>query len=143
MDKKPPADGKKLAHYTLMEQIGQGGMGVVHKAWDNRLERVVALKLLPPDSISHGASQARLLREARIASALNHPNIATIYGLEQVDGQHIIAMEYVQGPTLGERLRSGPLELRETLDIGRSAHQRRGPPRHQTRQHHSDSARLP
>jgi len=117
MDKKPPADGKKLAHYTLMEQIGQGGMGVVHKAWDNRLERVVALKLLPPDSISHGASQARLLREARIASALNHPNIATIYGLEQVDGQHIIAMEYVQGPTLGERLRSGPLELRETLDI--------------------------
>ncbi len=117
MDTKPPVDGKTLAHFTLIEQIGQGGMGVVHKAWDTRLERTVALKVLPPDSIGHGTSQARLLREAQIASALNHPNIATIYGLEQDDGQQIIAMEYVQGPTLAERLRAGPLEVREALDI--------------------------
>jgi GAF domain-containing protein/predicted Ser/Thr protein kinase len=117
MDGKLPEDGKTLAHFTLIEQIGQGGMGVVHKAWDTRLERVVALKVLPPDTIGRGTSQARLLREAQIASALNHPNIATIYGLEQDDGQQIIAMEYVQGPTLAERLRAGPMEVREALDI--------------------------
>src|SRR5262245_48045166 len=107
MEDKKPAEAKRLAHFSLIEQIGQGGMGVVHKAWDDRLERVVALKLLPPDAIGRSTSQARMLREARIASALNHPNIATIYGLEQDDGQQIIAMEYVQGPTLTERLRQG------------------------------------
>ena len=117
---EPPAEssgGRQLAHFRLMEKIGEGGMGVVYSAWDTRLERVVALKLLPRDMLRSDQSRARLLREARIASALNHPNIATIYGLEQVDGQDIIAMEYVQGPTLRDRLRSGPMELRDALDL--------------------------
>ena len=108
---------RQLAHYRLMEKIGEGGMGVVFKAWDTRLERLVALKLLPPDLLRSDQSRARLLREARAASTLNHPNIATIYGLEEVDGQEIIAMEYVQGPTLRERLRAGPMEVREVLEV--------------------------
>ena len=105
--------GRQLAHYRLIEKIGEGGMGVVYRAWDTRLERVVALKLLPQDLLRSDQSRARLLREARIASALNHPNIATIYGLEQVENQDIIIMEYVQGPTLRERLRNaGPKRAR-------------------------------
>jgi serine/threonine protein kinase/class 3 adenylate cyclase len=109
-------EGTDLAHFRLMEKLGEGGMGVVFKAWDTKLERAVALKVLPKDFLTEQA-RARLLREARIASQLNHPNIAVIYGLEEVDGQNIIAMEYVQGPTLGERIRSGPMEVREALDV--------------------------
>jgi serine/threonine protein kinase/class 3 adenylate cyclase len=114
---EPPEQGRQVAHYRLIEKIGEGGMGVVYRAWDTRLERMVALKLLPHDALRSDQSRARLLREARIASALNHPNIATIYGLEQADGQEIIAMEFVQGQTLRQRLRSGPMDLRDALDI--------------------------
>src|SRR5678816_1692983 len=112
-----PAHGEQLAHFRLMELIGEGGMGVVYKAWDTRLERVVALKLIAGDLLRHEQARARLLREARLASSLNHPNIATIHGLEQSDGRDIIVMEYVQGPTLRQRLRAGPIEVRDVLDI--------------------------
>jgi len=108
--------GDLLGHFRLLEKIGEGGMGVVHKAWDTRLERVVALKLVPRDLLGSDRSRARLLREAKIASALNHPNIATIYGLEEADGRDLIVMEYVQGPTLRQRLRNGPMEIRDVMD---------------------------
>src|SRR6266850_2410109 len=118
MDREPPAGGEHLAHYRLIEKIGEGGMGVVFKAWDTRLERVVALKLISREIVQkHDPSRARLLREARLASALNHPNIATIHGLEEAGGRDIIVMEYVQGPTLRQRLRTGPIEVRDVLDI--------------------------
>src|SRR5262245_10053168 len=99
---------QRLAHFRLMEKVGEGGMGVVHKAWDTRLERVVALKVIAGNLLRDERSRTRLLREARIASALNHPNIATIYGLEEAAGRDIIVMEYVEGGTLRARLRSGP-----------------------------------
>ena len=120
MPGNPLSAGDELAHYRLAEKIGEGGMGVVYKAWDTRLEREVALKLLSPDILRHDQSRARLLREARIASSLNHPYIATIYGLEKVDDRDIIAMEYVRGQTLKERLKDGPMELREALDLALS-----------------------
>jgi serine/threonine protein kinase/class 3 adenylate cyclase len=117
MSSTPPEQGARLAHFRLMEKLGEGGMGVVYKAWDTRLERVVALKLLPRDFLRGEHSRARLLREARIASSLNHPNIATIYGLEEANGQDVIAMEYIQGVTLAHRLHEGPLEVRRALEI--------------------------
>src|SRR6266853_2406691 len=93
-------------------------MGVVFKAWDTRLERVVALKLISREIVErHDPSRARLLREARLASSLNHPNIATIHGFEEVEGRDVIVMEYVQGPTLKQRVRSGPIEVRDVLDV--------------------------
>ncbi len=109
--------GREIAHYRLIEKIGEGGMGVVYKAWDSRLERLVALKLLRREVLNHGQARARLLREARLASALNHPYIATIYELQQVDDQDVIAMEFVQGQTLGRRLAEGPIEVRSVIDI--------------------------
>jgi serine/threonine protein kinase/class 3 adenylate cyclase len=116
MENSPPSAEQWLAHYRLIEKIGEGGMGVVYKAWDSRLERVVALKLLR-DSLKHDQSRARLLREARLASSLNHPFIATIHDLEQMDGRDVIVMEFVQGPTLRQRLSRGPVELREALEL--------------------------
>jgi serine/threonine protein kinase/class 3 adenylate cyclase len=110
-------DGQPLGPYRLLEKIGEGGMGVVYRAWDTRLDRQVALKLLKRDALLHDASRARLLREARVASSINHPHIATIYGLEQIDGSDAIVMEFVPGRTLRERLRSGPMELRDVLDV--------------------------
>ncbi len=117
MDPGVPASGEALGHFRLIEKIGEGGMGVVHKAWDTRLERVVALKVITRELLRHDQSRTRLLREARIASSLNHPNIATIHDLEEADGKDIIVMEYVQGPTLRARLRGGPMEVRDVMDV--------------------------
>ena len=117
MSQEAPAPSETLAHFRLIEKIGEGGMGVVHKAWDTRLERVVALKVISRELLRHDQSRTRLLREARIASSLNHPNIATIHGLEEADGKDIIVMEYVQGPTLRDRLGTGPIEVRDVMDL--------------------------
>ena len=117
MNSSPIHEGDHLAHFRLMEKIGEGGMGVVFKAWDTRLERVVALKLLPHDFAQTEQARARLVREARLTSSLNHPNIAVVHGLEECDGQHIIVLEYVKGVTLSERLRNGPMEVREVLEV--------------------------
>src|SRR6185436_17130538 len=106
-----------IAHYRIMEPLGAGGMGAVYKAYDNKLHRVVALKVLQPEFISQQDRRRRFLQEARAASALNHPHILTVHEIGEDDGKPYIAMEYVEGETLRQKLKARPLQLKETLDI--------------------------
>src|SRR5919198_5577173 len=99
---------KTISHYELQEEIGQGGMGRVYKAYDTSLDRTVVLKLLAPELISEEDSRKRFLREARLASALDHPNICTIFEIAEVDDQYFIAMQYVQGKTLKRVINGRP-----------------------------------
>src|SRR5262249_14593607 len=106
----PFASGDRIGPYQLVGLIGKGGMGEVYRARDPRLERDVAIKVLPAPLATNPERLARFEREAKILAALNHPNIATIYGLEPIPGSgRGIVMELVEGPTLEERLQSGPL----------------------------------
>jgi len=109
--------GQMLAHYRLEEKIGAGGMGEVFRATDSRLGRDVALKMLP-DLLAHDPERlARFRREAQVLAALNHPGIASVFGLESQDDTHALAMELVPGPELAERLVSGPISVSESLEI--------------------------
>ncbi|MGH9555267.1 MAG: serine/threonine-protein kinase [Terriglobales bacterium] len=110
--------GQTLGHYRVLEQIGAGGMGVVYRAHDERLDRDVALKVLPADSFQDADARARLLREARTASRLNHPHICTIHEVGEADGQAYIAMELVEGQPLSVKLLGGPLSAAEVLRLG-------------------------
>jgi serine/threonine-protein kinase len=113
-----PLTGRRLGPYQVREQVGRGGMGVVYAAEDERLGRTVALKLLPPAFSRDAVARERLAREARAAAALSHPSIATVYALEEIDGDLFIATELVRGPTLRAGLASGALprgRLLETL----------------------------
>jgi DNA helicase-2/ATP-dependent DNA helicase PcrA len=112
-----PLPAQTIAHYRIMEPIGAGGMGAVYKAYDQKLERIVALKLLPPEYLSHSDRRRRFLQEARAASALNHPHILTVYEVGEDDGKPYIAMEYVEGETLRQKIRTKPLPLKDTLEI--------------------------
>jgi hypothetical protein len=109
--------GRQLGKFHVEEQIGSGGMGVVYRAVDSRLGRSVAIKVLPDECARRSESRSRLAREARMLAALNHPNIAAIHGIEDFDGVCGLVLEYVPGPTLSQRLRSGPLPMGEALCI--------------------------
>jgi serine/threonine protein kinase len=109
--------GKRRAHYEVLEKIGSGGMGEVYRARDTRLDRDVALKILPPDMASDPDRSARFEREARTIAALKHPNIITIHAVEEVDGVRFLAMEFVEGRTLTGAIPAGGLTMNPFLDL--------------------------
>ena len=115
--------GQTISHYKILSEIGRGGMGIVYKAEDTKLRRIVALKFLPVKDLEGEEAKARFLREAQAAAALNHPNIATIYEIDEAEGKPFIAMEYIDGGSLKEKAEGHPLKLDEALDIAIQAGQ--------------------
>ena len=120
-----------VSHYRILEKLGEGGMGVVYKAEDSKLQRTVALKFLPSHGLEDEEHRARFQREAQAAAALDHPNICTVYEIDEAQGQTFLAMAYLEGSTVSQKVKQGPLKLGEALDIAiqageglRAAHQK-------------------
>src|SRR5215469_2875044 len=106
-----------LSHYRIQKKLGAGGMGEVYKALDTKLSRTVVVKILPPELTAREANLKRFAREARLASSLDHPNICTIFDLDESAGIHFIAMQYVEGRNLRQLVDGRPLELQSALSI--------------------------
>src|SRR5882762_4067415 len=104
-------DGTKLGRYEIRSKIGEGGMGEVYLAQDTKLDRKVALKILPDQVAAHPDRMKRFVQEAKTASALNHPNIITIYEIEEIDSVNFIAIEFIDGETLRERMQKVTVKL--------------------------------
>src|SRR5271163_4875990 len=111
--------GTKLGPYEILAALGAGGMGEVYRARDAKLGRDVALKVLPEAFARDGDRMARFQREAKVLASLNHPNIASIYGLEDSGSTHALVMELVEGPTLADRIKQGPIPVDEALPLAK------------------------
>jgi len=111
--------GKTISHYKILEKLGEGGMGIVYKAEDTKLKRIVALKFLPPELTRDSEAKERFIHEAQAAGTLSHTNIATIYGIDEHEGNTFIAMEFIEGQTLKEKIKKGPLKLKEAITIAK------------------------
>src|ERR1700687_6192770 len=114
----PLVPGTKLGHDEIAAPLGAGGMGEVYRARDTRLDRTVAVKILPTHLSDNPEAKQRFEREARAISSLNHPNICTLHDVGSQDGTSYLVMEYVQGETLESRLQKGPLPLKQALETG-------------------------
>src|SRR5919109_232722 len=112
------AAGTKLGPYEILGPLGAGGMGEVYRARDSRLDRTVAIKVLPTEFVHDAQRRARIEREARAISALSHPHICTLYDLGRHDGLDFLVLEYLEGTTLDQRLQQGPLPVAEAVRIG-------------------------
>ena len=109
--------GQTISHYKITEKLGEGGMGVVYKAEDTKLDRPVALKFLAPHLLRDEEARKRFEREAKAAAALNHPNVCTVHEIAEVDGRTFIAMAFLEGESLDKKIETGPLKLKDALDI--------------------------
>src|SRR6266540_3993739 len=112
------AAATKLGRYEILSQLGAGGMGDVYLAQDTKLDRKVALKILPAAVETHQDRMRRFIQEAKAASSLNHPNIITIHEIDLTDSVHFIATEFIDGETLRDRMASARMTVREALDVG-------------------------
>ena len=115
-----PMIGRTLAHYRINATIGAGGMGEVYNATDTKLGREIALKILPPDMARDPERLARFQREARAVAALNHPNIVTIYSVEEAEGVHFLTMELVEGHSLKRCITEGGMPFEQIVEIARA-----------------------
>jgi len=111
------AGSTRIGAYPIERELGRGGMGIVYLAHDLKLQRAVAIKVLPEGFAQDPERLSRFEREARLLASLNHPNIAAIYGLEEADGHRFLVLEYVEGETLAERIERGKLPLDETAHL--------------------------
>jgi len=109
--------GKTISHYKIFEKLGQGGMGIVYKAQDTKLDRIVALKLLPPHLLSSEEEKARFVHEAKASASIDHPNVCTVYEIGEHEKNTFISMAYIEGQSLKDKITERPLKLEETLDI--------------------------
>ncbi|HEX9913015.1 MAG TPA: serine/threonine-protein kinase, partial [candidate division Zixibacteria bacterium] len=109
--------GKIISHYKILEKLGEGGMGVVYKAEDIKLDRIVALKFLPKHLLCDNEAKIRFEHEAKAASALDHPNIATIYAIDEAEGECFISMAYIEGNSLKELIKEKTFTIEEVLNI--------------------------